>query len=563
MPGQDTPAACAAPTKPFRDRREVIRLVQAAEVGRAAGLKARDIAQAEGVPASTLYHLLARKAAIDAPATEKAFFMSQDGFALLHRIHAGLHLVFVQAGGCGVDRVSEFLTLSGLNRFIAASHGTQDGFADDMERVLAEYADEQRARLGAGMPPKLIVVCEDETFHPHGMCLVAIDAESGMILLEVYSERRDGATWTTLMDEALSGLSVQVVQVVGDEAKGLIAHAHKGLGCHFGPDVFHAQHDLSKATSRPLAKRVERPRQALTEAEERTANWRTHKADAQQGPRPPGQPKDYDRRIAEAETAEQAARADFEAVIADQAAVRAAIRAISDAYHPFDLATGALRSAEKVRALIATAFATIDEVADRARLVDRCRQRINKARRVMPKVEATVAFFHGELDRGLAKLNLDPAVLEIVRSQLVPGLYLERAARKARTAAERAAIVAVSQTLLAQARAPTSPFMSLDMPTRQHIEDVVQACLALFVRSSACVEGRNGHLARYHHGLHRLSKRRLKALTTIANFYARRADGTTAAERFFGHKPDDLFDWLLARLDVPAQPRAARLKQAA
>ncbi|MBK8541239.1 MAG: hypothetical protein IPL60_14735 [Ardenticatenia bacterium] len=39
--------------------------------------------------------------------------------------------------------------------------------------------------------------------------------------------------------------------------------------------------------------------------------------------------------------------------------------------------------------------------------------------------------------------------------------------------------------------------MALDLSVRQHIETVIVACLALFVRSSA------GHLARYHHGLHR------------------------------------------------------------
>ena len=63
--------------------------------------------------------------------------------------------------------------------------------------------------------------------------------------------------------------------------------------------------------------------------------------------------------------------------------------------------------------------------------------------------------------------------------------------------------------------------------------------------------------------MHRLSKRRLKALTVMSNYCARRQDGSTAAQRFFGQKPEDLFDWLLARLDVPAQPRASRLKAVA
>jgi hypothetical protein len=95
------------------------------------------------------------------------------------------------------------------------------------------------------------------------------------------------------------------------------------------------------------------------------------------------------------------------------------------------------------------------------------------------------------------------------------------------------------------------------------VEAILTAQLALFVRSSACVGGRNGHLARFDHGLHCLSKRRLKALTTIANYYTRRSDHTTAAERFFGQAPDDIFEWLLQRIDRPNQPRAKRLAKAA
>ena len=41
----------------------------------------------------------------------------------------------------------------------------------------------------------------------------------------------------------------------------------------------------------------------------------------------------------------------------------------------------------------------------------------------------------------------------------------------------------------------------------------------------------------------------------IHNYLVVRPDGTTAAERFFGQKPRDLFDWLLQRL--PDLPRPA------
>ncbi len=69
------------------------------------------------------------------------------------------------------------------------------------------------------MGPRSIVVAEDETFHP-AIRLVAMDAESGLILVEKYSESRDAATGGQALDEVLDGLPVSVTQVVGDEAKG-------------------------------------------------------------------------------------------------------------------------------------------------------------------------------------------------------------------------------------------------------------------------------------------------------------------------------------------------------
>ena len=83
-----------------------------------------------------------------------------------------------------------------------------------------------------------------------------------------------------------------------------------------------------------------------------------------------------------------------------------------------------------------------------------------------------------------------------------------------------------------------------------------------FARSSSAVEGRNGQLALRYHSLHRLPTRKLQALTAVHNYWLRRGDGTTAAERFFGAKPADLFEYLVERLPVPARPAKRRPKAA-
>src|SRR5262249_33538613 len=60
----------------------------------------------------------------------------------------------------------------------------------------------------------------------------------------------------------------------------------------------------------------------------------------------------------------------------------------------------------------------------------------------------------------------------------------------------------------------------------------------VFQRSSSNVEGRNRYLSLRNHALRGLDPpRKRTCLTAIHNFFLTRADGTTAAERFFGQKP--------------------------
>src|SRR5215471_6785426 len=74
-------------------------------------------------------------------------------------------------------------------------------------------------------------------------------------------------------------------------------------------------------------------------------------------------------------------------------------------------------------------------------------------------------------------------------------------------------------------------------------------------RSSANVEGRNRYLALRNHQLRGLDHPRQRAcLTAIHNFVLTRADGTTAAERFFGQKPRAMFAAILASVAIPPAP---------
>jgi len=517
----------------------------------------RQFAQERGVPRSTLQYWLSRKATIDADEEVIAFFESPVGLAFLHRLLIAVHFVFTQAGPCGIRLICQFLELSKLDRFVAASYGSQQQVSQKMEADIGAFGAQERACLAQGMAPKKISLCEDETFHPE-TCLVAIEPVSGFILVEKYAEHRDAETWNQAIKQASSGLAVEVIQSCSDEAKGILRHVREGLGAHHSPDLFHPQQELHKATSLAIEAHVSEVSQEVEQAEKRKQEAEEEYQNYRRCPPRGGFPPDFPKRIARAKQAEQEARLRLETAQERRDQTREAIRGLSEDYHPYDLSSGCKLEAWEVEKRLEARFAEIDRVVEETQLSESSRKRIGKARRLIESFVATIAFFHLSVQMWISELRLTAELEEAVLKELIPALYLQRAAKKLPTAEGRAKVMAVYQPMLERIRGPGEALSKLPAEDRAKVERVAEQAADLFQRSSSCVEGRNGQLSLRHHSLHRLSDGKLVALTVVHNYYLTRRDGTTAAERFFGTKPRDLFGWLVDHLDVPARPAAKR-----
>ncbi len=545
------------------DRRDSTQLLHDFEQERAeGGVSQRAFARERGVPRTTLQNWLERKATLDADAALVAFMESPVGLAFLHRQVLLLHLVFCEAGPCGVDRLCLYLRLSGFAPFVASSHGEQHETAAAMRSEILAFEQAQRAKQAPGMRRREIAVAADETFHPE-LCLVGIEPDSNFILVQEYAEKRDAETWAAVMREATADLSVDIVVGAADEGAGLARWIEQLLGIQKAPDVLHVQHELWRALSLALADSVVEPAAAIEAPKRRLAAWQERKATHDAGDRPVGRPPDYDRYIskfelelAEAEAYDEAARR-----LAD--ATKEAIRSLSTAYHPVDLQTGELRTATNIEADFDQAVATIDDAVVALDLPAKRTAKVAKAKRVLPKMVGLVTFFFAHLRGRLATLGVSEEVVSIVLDQLVPAFYLQQVARRRCLAAERDRRLALSGDLLARARAPGSALAALPATLQTQLELLADDCAALFVRATACVEGCNGYLALLHHGFKRLDNQRLAVIRVLHNYFVHRADGTTAAERFYESPHDDLVDWLLDRMEVPTRPRLRRSQEAA
>ena len=524
------------------------------------GSSQRAAAEDAGVPRSTLRHWDRRRSRLALPKPVADFLETPSGLAWLRRVVLAAVFVMTLRGPEGIRRVCEFLQLCGLDELVATSFGSMQKLSRQMQQEAAVFGHEQRVDLSQTMPPKDVTVGEDETFHPQP-CLVGIELVSNYILLERYVDRRDAKTWNEAMGEALDGLPVRVVQSTSDEGQAIKCHAREGLKAHHSPDLFHPQQDLVRATALPLASQMRKAAEQHEKAVRKTAGVVAQRDAYEKNRHGPGRPPDFAGRIEQARQAEEAALQALDQARGDQEACKDAIAGLSMDYHCYRLADGVAQSAEEVEGLLKARFAIIDEIADRVGLSERCRKKIDKAWWVIGDMVKTIAFVHTEIAVRLAGLDISAVERAEVARFLVPGLYLERVAARAQRADSRRALRTTSKGLLAPVRAPEHALQQLDPEVADEVEAVAKTCADLFQRSSSCVEGRNGQLALFHHGLHRLTDDKLAALTVVHNFHIRRPDGTTAAERFFEAKHGDLFTHLVDRMPQLARPARARSRQ--
>jgi DNA-binding transcriptional regulator YiaG len=517
----------------------------------------RTLAELLNIPRTTLQHWQKRQNNIDEDPDVVAFFTSPAGVAFLHRLVIAAHFVMSFLGPCGVRLVCEFLELSGLCHFIASSYGAQRAVSLEMEAEITVFEEKEEARLSKKMAAKKICIAEDETYHERP-CLVAIEPASNYILLEKYAEDRQAETWNEAVSEAIKDKPVEVIQSTSDEGRGIISHVENGMGAHHAPDVFHIQQEISRATSGSLSAKVRSAEGDVVKAGQGVRKQEQAKERYYRRKHGRGRPPNFDKRIKAAREHEQQTIVNLAKMVEVQKQAKGANRAIGETYHPYDLQTGAPQEAKSVDNKLNALFEELESIAERIELRESAQKKIAKAKRVVVKMVATIAFYWLTVNTRIEALELAADVEQAVFENLLPAYYLFTVAEKKKDARQRQKLKEKALQLLRIVQDKENPIQQLSIEERQALDAAAWECVNIFQPSSSCVEGRNGQLALRHHALHRLSDQKLNALKVVHNFYLQRPDGTTAAERFFGSAPRELFSHLLNTVNLPGFPARKR-----
>jgi hypothetical protein len=154
----------------------------------------------------------------------------------------------------------------------------------------------------------------------------------------------------------------------------------------------------------------------------------------------------------------------------------------------------------------------------------------------------------------VAQLDVTPPVSFAMYAKLIPSFYLDRMAQT-RTVRDGEPLRELAERLRAPLCEPGGALSALSSEAQDELYDEAKRLAAVFQRSSANVEGRNGYLSLRNHQLRGLDlPRKRECFTAMHNFFLTRPDGTTAAERFFGQKPRSMFATILASVELPPTP---------
>ena len=542
-------------SQPRWDRFERADLFEQYRELRAQGRSERQAAQELKVPRTTLQAWRVWHDTLDICHHVAEFFQSGPGLAFLHRLVIAFHLVCVEIGACGIRLVCLFLHLTGLDRFVAASYGAQQQVNLQVEQAIVAYGQTETPRLAKDMPPKDLTVTQDETF-TGGLCLITMDPESNFIILEQLAQARDQTAWNALMAPALAQLNCRVIQSTSDEAPGLLAYVEHYLEAHHSPDLFHVQHELVKAVSGPMATKERAAHKAVTEATKQLDRRQSdpHSAGDEPEKRHPSRPPKDPASLEQAEQALDAVRREHDRLAAQRAQVKASLRGIGHDYHFVDLERGVRRNGQLIASDIQAHIEQIRTIAQHEGLSQHCLERIEKAERVVPKLQATIEFVSGYVKQQVAQLDLTPPVSFAMHAKLIPSYYLDRVAGT-RPLSDGAPLRALAERLRASLVDPGGVLSELSPEAQHHLHDEAKRLAAVFQRSSSNVEGRNGYLSLRSHQLRGLDLPRKRAcFTVIHNFFLTRPDGTTAAERFFGQKPRSMFMAILESVELAPAP---------
>lgn len=504
----------------------------------------RDITTLLHVPNSTMQTWRGKKMEKEAMEDEvTVFFATPAGSSLLSRIVLAI-MYNNKCGASGICGAQEALRHSGLCKYVATSAGALQEFWLRCEDCILIFGKQWEQKMAEIMKAKKITIILDEMFRKKMPCLVAIEAVSNYILLEKFTDDRTAETWKKELENVTKELPVTIGQVASDLCGAIRSLANEYDASH-SPDLFHGQYEISKATSGALNSQERSAEKAFNEAEDyvKKVTSKPRRIVLEEMKK---QQEDQEAAI----NRRDILKASYEERKERREKTQEAKKELGKIYHPINLETGKMQSSEVVEKKFEEQFKIIDKNVESAGLAESSKDRVEKAKRAFALMVDFLRRFLIVFATTMLNMQLDVGQEIFFKEVAFPLCYLNMIWRRLpKKEKERLGQLLKDLQKRLQDGAWTEDFKKTIMERGKELAGAFQ-------RSSSCVEGRNGVLSLLMHRFHYLSPKTLKVLSIVHNFGVKRKDdGSTAAERFFGSKHGELFEYLVENVKIPEKPQ--------
>ena len=507
------------------------------------GQSMNEVSQSLGTPRTTLRNQLVAFNRITLPFSIKKAFLSEDGQAFLKRIVISAQLYFREICACGLRILGSFFKEIGITDLIGASLGCQWKLGKQVEEAIVDFGKEQLIQVSEEVRGKKVTLALDENFH-EGTCLVGIDPTSNFLVVEEVVESRKTEDWKNALNPVIAFLGVNVVQVTSDCGTSIVALCEEILKAHHSPDLFHILYNFRR-TFKPTLRRVKKALETrlctlekeIDELKKLEEKW-NEMASAEKGR---GRPPDFVGRLKTLEVTWTQTMIEYADLESSEKRLLESLKQLSKGYHPVNIETGQRQSSEKFSNLGKDVLRVGAEMVEKFGLQGEASDALSKLSRMLEKMTKTLDHVDHIWGQKATAWTADHREKYVLQSKLVVAAYMERVSRQ-KGLLEAHEINKAAQKLKEEAD------QTVGKEKREELFKLAQLMAEDFQRSTSMVEGRNGVLSHRHHAFHSLSMLKRQVLSTIHNYVTKRADGTTAAERFSGVKPANLVDWLCERI---------------
>jgi Family of unknown function (DUF6399) len=462
---------------------------------------------------------------------ESSLWETSAGSLWLKLLVLGVIYYFGIKQGVGSESLSEFFRAIHLNEQVGISASTLRKLEQEMKTKILDYETVQ-AKDCQPKPGQGICVGGDETFFGGSPILVMIELASNYILTEVESSDRTYRTWGEQISQWWTSGEWHCRFMVSDGARALIKLAISGLGTVSIPDLFHALRKLSQPLGRTLGRQLsqlQRQQQNIHEQLKETISTTR-------------------REVLETKLAQTLLK--LQTIAQDQEIYHNALHQVTQRVHPFNLNTHDSQLANDVPMALITPLETLSRLANSYDL-DSGKKAIDGFKALIPGFTQGIQAWWQWTHEVLAIETDDIRTQNWVITALLPWIYWKQQSAKTRTPALKQSYqIAAERAYQALINHPDT--QDLYQP---FWVDWSQEMTHKYQRTSSAVEGRNGYLSRLHHAGRGFSPQTLKVATIIHNFDLKRADGTTAAQRLFGHEFPNLFDSIVDSMGDLPMPR--------